>query len=579
MAQTAVYRALAALSGFDTWEMEKYARAPSQEVRVWDARGPDRGELHSTCSTIPNEVDPWTMPENALRPELSLKFPGSLQPSDLPDMAVSAPPAGVLGMGPDPNWIDNFTTCIFKQDYDTAREVLRSAIARGASTHLAEQYAKVLEEFLTKRDEVENPVVLARFDECVVRETSSGQGRGLYVPSYQTWGAQLWKERPLAYIQSPGSRKCVQVCCACLLPVGSLASQLKYINLEPPPGSEKIPLSTYPDEVCPDGFCPGQVITCDGNDCSEVFCSESCRSWALSESSHAILCKGRLGPKSWSALQSLELLAIETDSEHLLLLAHHVACMTLARRSGQSFEAVKHRFASQFASAPWDSLAGADDSDTPEERRRCMSCAIPLLETIFEAEDLASGFLDSELLSNILGTFELVNMCISLPHPLNSRADVADYLTEELAEALSKMQEPLQSDSESEQETEHASSPLASARQGQLFENVIGTALCEALAFTNHSCLPNCRIEFATASQPEAKGPGLWMYSVTRRPLVPGDEVLMAYVPSVVGQPLQVRQRKMQKFGFTCHCRTCETDRVLESEPVPVDTSSGYPQP
>ena len=477
--------------------------------------------------------------------------------------------AGILGSGPDPNWIDNFTSSIFKQDYDCAREVLRAAIARGVSSHLAEQYAKVLEDFLTKRDEVDNPVVLARFEECVVRQTCNGQGRGLYVPGYQTWGAHLWKERPLAYIQSPGSRKCAQVCTACLLPVGSLASQLRYMSLEPTPGAEAILLSTYPDESSPEGFRPGQVLACESSCCSDVFCSESCRVWALSESSHAILCAGRLSPHSWQALQSLEHLACETDSEHLLLLAHHVACMTLARKSGQPVSEVKHRFATQFASAPWESLVSDDgDCDTPEERRQCLSRAMPLIEAIFEAEDLAADFLDIDLLSGILGTFELVNMCISLPHPLNSHGDVADCLTDQLANDIDKLQEPLQSDSDSEPEDHEPASPRASARAGQLFENIIGTALCEALAFTNHSCLPNCRIEFATASQPEAKGPGLWLYAVTRRPLVPGDEVLMAYVPSVVGKPLEVRQRKMQKFGFTCHCRTCETDRVLEAEPA-----------
>mmetsp|Transcript_43860 Transcript_43860/g.102456 ORF Transcript_43860/g.102456 Transcript_43860/m.102456 type:complete len:518 (-) Transcript_43860:17-1570(-) len=490
--------------------------------------------------------------------------------------------AALLGTGPDPNWIDNFTTCIFSKDYDLAREVLRTAIARGVSTHLAEQYAGVLEEFLSKRDEVENPVTLARYDQCVVRETNNGQGRGLYVPGYQSWGAQLWKERPLAYIQSPSSRKCAQVCAACLLPVGSLASQLKYVNLEVSAGAEDLLLSTYPDGPAPDGFCPGAVLACSraAEGCKEVFCSEACRSWSLTEASHALLCAGRLGPRA-VVLREIEQLAEDTDSEHLLLLAHHVACMILARRAGQSLEVVRHRFAGQFAAAPWDSLAEGcgSESDTPEERRRCFAKAMPLLEALFEGEDYASDFLDPELLSRVLGTFELVNMCISIPHPLNSHANLADCITAHTANALIKLQEPLQeSDSEDESAAPEAvegeaemqdaenKSAFHAARTGQLFENVIGTALCEALAYTNHCCLPNCRIEFAVASQPEAKGPGLWVYAVTRRPLVPGDEVLMAYVPSVVGKPLHVRQRKMQKFGFRCECRSCETDRVLEAD-------------
>eukprot|EP00434_Breviolum_minutum_P013228 symbB.v1.2.011653.t6/scaffold789.1/size230748/14 len=73
------------------------------------------------------------------------------------------------------------------------------------------------------------------------------------------------------------------------------------------------------------------VFSCmDG--CDEVFCSEACRSWALSESSHALLCAARMEPQGFAALQSLEQLADEADQEHLLLLAHAVAQMILARR-------------------------------------------------------------------------------------------------------------------------------------------------------------------------------------------------------------------------------------------------------
>merc|ERR1712014_413150 len=52
---------------------------------------------------------------------------------------------------------------------------------------------------------------------------------------------------------------------------------------------------------------------------------------------------------------------------------------------------------------------------------------------------------------------------------------------------------------------------VEAARRGDLFGAVVGTALCEALAFTNHCCLPNCAIDFATAGQAEARGPGLWV--------------------------------------------------------------------
>lgn len=471
--------------------------------------------------------------------------------------------AALLGEGPDPNWVDHFSSFILSQDYDTAREVLRGAVSKGVSSSLAEQYAKVLEDFLQKRDEVEHPIILARHDQCIVRQTAN-QGRGLFAPSYQTWGAELWKQRPLACIQSGVSRRCVQVCRACLLPVGTLASQLRYLGLDAPPGSEEIRLTNgdqlSQEHLPKEGFVAGQVLPCTGDACAEVFCSEACRAWALSESSHALLCAGRLAPSSFEALQSLEQLADDVDQEHLLLLAHTVAQMILARKDGFETSQVKHRFAYQFASAPWSSLA--DTAEDAQARDQWFAQACEFLGQIFPAE---SEFLEPNLLSGLLGTFELVNMCVSIPHPLNLQPEVADILSVELAESLAKLQEALQeSDSEAEDEDEGAGeaeaaatqAPLDLAASGQLFENVIGTALCEALAFTNHSCLPNCRVEFASGSQFEANGPGLWLYCVSRRPLVPGDEVLMAYVPSVVGKPLEERQKKMKKFGFACNCRT-----------------------
>eukprot|EP00929_Paragymnodinium_shiwhaense_P026867 TRINITY_DN15881_c0_g1_i3.p1 TRINITY_DN15881_c0_g1~~TRINITY_DN15881_c0_g1_i3.p1 ORF type:complete len:167 (+),score=34.52 TRINITY_DN15881_c0_g1_i3:246-746(+) len=110
---------------------------------------------------------------------------------------------------------------------------------------------------------------------------------------------------------------------------------------------------------------------------------------------------------------------------------------------------------------------------------------------------------------------------------------------------------------------------VESAKRGDLWSNVVGTALVETLAFTNHSCMPNARVDFAAAGRGGASGksePGLWVFALARRPLMPGDEVLMSYVPSVSGKPLAVRQQRMKKFGFPCRCRSCITDEMLEAE-------------
>merc|ERR1712060_537541 len=86
-----------------------------------------------------------------------------------------------------------------------------------------------------------------------------------------------------------------------------------------------------------------------------------------------------------------------------------------------------HRFAKQFASKPWDELAadghGADAADTPESRRKLLNKATVLLQHIFQNEPLAAPLLETDFLNSLLGTFELVNMCISLPHPLRAHGE------------------------------------------------------------------------------------------------------------------------------------------------------------
>mmetsp|Transcript_35151 Transcript_35151/g.65102 ORF Transcript_35151/g.65102 Transcript_35151/m.65102 type:complete len:200 (-) Transcript_35151:72-671(-) len=190
-----------------------------------------------------------------------------------------------------------------------------------------------------------------------------------------------------------------------------------------------------------------------------------------------------------------------------------------------------------------------------------------------------------DVLSSMMGTYELVNMCISIYHPLNVYKErLLDLLPSESLASINAAQRCVDDDEEEDEEDEAGAADAAeeedqsaaaaevqaeateAARQGALFANVVGTSLIEALSFMNHSCLPNARIDFSTSTSPDVTGPGLWVYSVSRRPIIPGDEVMMSYVPSVVGKPLEVRQKKMKKFGFECRCRCCVTDFMLEAE-------------
>jgi len=503
----------------------------------------------------------------------------SLAPA-IPDMTSStgngSPPLiGEL----DPGWMDKFMHHILAQEYNNAREVLRSALARGATSRMAEQYGKVLEAFLRRRDEVESPVVLGSYGRCIVRAAESeGMGHGLAVPGFVPSGAQLWRERPLTYVQSPCSKKCVQVCVACLQPVGSLASQLSYLGLPAPDSSASVAVGPQ----LGNGL---HLVPCSQPGCDAVFCSEACRDWGLQNSSHAVLCAGRLPAARLEALRGLERFVDKQDQEHLLLLAHALAQMLLFRRAGNSESDTAERFARQFARKHWDVLAesgnGADAEDTPEYRRGCLAEASCFLRDLFAGEEEIKPFLELDFLSGLMGTFELVNICISIPHPLSSQGLLLCDMLD--ADTLTKLHE-LQRDADdsdssddagseassdagqNSEECNPASDAMEAACQGILFASVTGTALDEAVAFTNHSCLPNIEIDFGTAAAGDPPEPGLWIHATAQRPLIPGDEVLMSYVPSIVGKPLAVRQRRMLKFGFQCRCRSCITDEMLAAE-------------
>eukprot|EP00403_Amphidinium_massartii_P037947 CAMPEP_0178450178 /NCGR_PEP_ID=MMETSP0689_2-20121128/42971_1 /TAXON_ID=160604 /ORGANISM="Amphidinium massartii, Strain CS-259" /LENGTH=524 /DNA_ID=CAMNT_0020075597 /DNA_START=74 /DNA_END=1648 /DNA_ORIENTATION=+ len=505
-------------------------------------------------------------------------------------------------------WIDAFMGQIAGREYDNARETLRRAVAGGVSDNIARQYASVLEDFLRKVDEVENMnSTELHYGRCAIRNNTDGTGRGLFVPGFCSWGEELWKERPLVYIQSPASRKAAKVCCACLTPIGTLATQLLHMGLPVPPGAEEVSLSSTAsgstpvaapcseDELGKQSTKP-TAFDCPGC-CGESFCSEECCRWALEFSSHALLCGGRLPSDRLGALRAIEALADEADQEHLLLLAHHVATMLLHRKRGMSLELVLQRYARQFVSKSWESLAaesapsgsgnvrqdGSDPSqDTPEVRRKLLARTTGLLHALFAGEELAEKpLLDPDLLGSIIGSFELVNMCISLPHPLNKeefRPRLKQLLDLPTAQKLLMMQKKAEEEEGDASDEEEAAGDepaeeetVESLEECSLFANVVGSALCEALALTNHSCLPNCEVDFATPGTAYCgDGPGLWMYCMAKRPLIPGDEVLMTYLPSVVGQPLEIRRRRLEKFGFTCQCRCCLTDESLAREGVAI---------
>merc|ERR1712113_1234719 len=98
--------------------------------------------------------------------------------------------------------------------------------------------------------------------------------------------------------------------------------------------------------------------------------------------------------------------------------------MVMQRCAGVELPEVMRRYVHQFASQPWDGLAPETDED---------------------------------VLSSMLGTYELVNMCISIPHPLNIQTtSVAELVKGSELVKLHSTQKGIddESDEESDEEEE-----------------------------------------------------------------------------------------------------------------------------
>lgn len=462
--------------------------------------------------------------------------------------------------GASNDWIDSFMRKVFDREYNGVREILRSAVARRDNRSLAEEYAKVLQDFLCQ-EECQSPT-LGQFGVCVLQEIFQGSGRGLVVPGYVPFGAELWCERPLSYVQSQASRRAVQVCRACFVPVGSLGSQLSYLGVAVPPDTTASTMEH------------SKIVNCPGG-CEDVFCSDACCSWAMENSSHRLLCEGQLSIAQAEAARALLSLAEETDHENLILLPHHIAQMILRRMVDEALESVMHRYAKQFISKPWDELVSEEcgTEDTPTRRRNILCQVVKLLEELFVGHDLAKPFLDPQFIRTLLGTFDMTVMGVSVPSPFNGCEDIVEFFEEEPLAQVRSIQNCVEDcccedDTNTAEIEKESCAPTLKVDdvRDELFADVMGVGVCEAISFTNHSCLPNCSFDFAVANSGRTQGPGLWTYARARRPLLPGDEVLMTYVPSVVGRRLEFRTRKMKEFGFHCKCRSCITDRLLEAD-------------
>jgi len=80
------------------------------------------------------------------------------------------------------------------------------------------------------------------------------------------------------------------------------------------------------------------------------------------------------------------------------------------------------------------------------------------------------------------------------------------------------------------------------------FRRGLGRCLLPAISMVNHSCTPNCRVQWGEG--------GIEMVLRTRVALHKGDQITISYCSAVLGTP--ARQKKLQTSkGFVCGCERC----------------------
>ncbi|CAE7022737.1 Smyd3 [Symbiodinium sp. KB8] len=203
----------------------------------------------------------------------------------------------------------------------------------------------------------------------------------------------------------------------------------------------------------------------------------------------------------------------------------------------------------------------------PYRRRRVVRESWTLLKQVLYPARTAVDIdllLNEEVYSRLLGEFELVNANIEFGHPF--QAALAREALLPLSDALRRAGVWQAVAKVMSCQHEDSSVSLCSVDDDAPTQEdlpvVLGIGLARRIALMNHSCRPNCEIDYSN------NGTAI---VVALRELRAGEELTISYVDE---QSLPVRRRRralwlmqaplsaMRRYGFHCYCSRCSTERL-----------------
>eukprot|EP01112_Ceratiomyxa_fruticulosa_P017696 TRINITY_DN5568_c0_g2_i1.p1 TRINITY_DN5568_c0_g2~~TRINITY_DN5568_c0_g2_i1.p1 ORF type:complete len:415 (+),score=70.45 TRINITY_DN5568_c0_g2_i1:278-1522(+) len=402
---------------------------------------------------------------------------------------------------------------------------------------------------------------------CEVKYISPQKGRGLFLatPRNIVKGEVIYTERPFVAVQHVRNRSEAWTCGYCFRFLGNLNDQTNKLcqHLKLPHPKNLPPHPKF-------NFAPTQVFECFSM-CGECYCSEACRTqaWNLH---HQFLCVGQITSAS-HPLFRFKTHSIESN-ELFLLAAQVLACMIsrhIASNGKESLLEIRTLLLNSFVHRPIWEVLGPECGLTLDELKNMVIQSLELLQQTFQAifpntvyfQDL----LNPDFYSILLGMLELNDNAIGFDSPLEFYLREIEPISpaekkqaEEILTPIIQKLEDIQNEDDEEWEDVDDNEELGDEGEDEDEEietpdkvipripNFEGFGSFPTTAMMNHSCVPNCIVNFN----------GDFNAVITAlRDIQPGEELLHSYIEE--SDPIKRRREELKVYGFVCDCIKCSS--------------------
>eukprot|EP00743_Colponemidia_sp_Colp-15_P005501 GILK01005916.1.p1 GENE.GILK01005916.1~~GILK01005916.1.p1 ORF type:complete len:457 (-),score=81.57 GILK01005916.1:92-1462(-) len=406
------------------------------------------------------------------------------------------------------------------------------------------------------------------------------KGKGVFVHQAFQEDDVILTERPMAAMQHLENQKESLCCFNCFRFLGSFETQLRHY-LQGRAIFTTLPGVTETESHLSDIFpCPQK--------CDAVFCSQACFEDAFADY-HNLTCTKSL---PWNhPLVEFKTLCHETNEIFLLGAKVYAKIINEFERNGHDMEKAMAPYKVFHSQLWWEVVQVPDDVPATEvitfqrSLKHLISQAFDLLKESMWQPSYDALF-DFIFFSRLIGAFEMNNVSVEIPSPLNEYIKRIKSLPLAEREAHLKALEPLlliarrmkeekeneaenedEEDEEEEAQDDHtdeaSDGEVTETAQGEnntdeeevedpdctLFPIMEGTGLYMMVGAMNHSCKPNTYVDYKSDCT-------LHLRAV--RALEPEEELCISYIDQ--DDTITARHKDLREYGFQCRCSKCERE-------------------